>query len=160
MTRGLGRGRKRGDERVAAAGNGGLFAAQLIRARALCAFFRALCLHGFAQGGDFTFKALEFIGRGLKAQACLSALDAEVLLFVAGLAHLRMEPLRFALEGSQALFALRGKVSGVASQGEKVHGVAAPRLQLPLGVEDLFRSRAGRSEGRFYLLPRSEEHTS
>ena len=110
---------------VAAAGDGGLFAADLVGAGALRIFFGATGLEGFAEGGDFRFEALKAVGGGLETQTRLATLHAKVFKLVARLAHFSFEARGFAFEGGKALFGLGGVVAGVAGLGEQVHGVAA-----------------------------------
>ena len=130
-------------QRVAAAGDGCVFAAELIGAGAEGVFFAAPCLQGLAQFGDLGLEALECIGRRLEVEAGLPALHAEGFKLVAGLAHLGVEAVGLAFQSGEALFALGYAVARVAGHGEQMHGVAARQLHLALGAEDIFGGGAG-----------------
>ena len=55
-------------------------------------------------------------------------LDAQVLLLVPRLLHLRIQPLGLALQRRQALLGLRHVVARIARQRQQVHGMAPVRL--------------------------------
>ena len=140
-------------QRVAAAGNRGLLAAQLVGARPLRVLFCTLGLQSRTQSGNLALQALKRVGCRFKAQLGLATLDAQVFLLVPRLAHLRMQPLRLAFKGGKAFLSLCRVVAGVAGQCQQMHGVTAGGFQLPLGGKNFFGSRAGFLLAGLNLLP-------
>jgi len=105
-------------------------------------FLRALGLQRFAEGGDLGFQALD--GRRQRIRSAGEPARSPMPRVSARCApgQSRRGAFCFALQGGEALFALRGVVAGVAGQREQLHGVAAGVLELPFGAENLFGCRA------------------